>query len=249
MFRVNSRAHVLHDDHGTTNTATIARNVHRLVMVIDIDAHKLAETSSPAELAELSYETRWIASEPNDITIHVNHKSVWGIDLRPGYRGDICKCLSQRSNFSRRFLPSTPSIKASLMIGSSSTSVVMCVINARFFTNPQASPSGVSLGQSIPHWLGCNARGPLTFLVFSNCEDIRVIIPSAEMKLRRLRTCVTPARSILNRFKDQFPVDIARTKPDVMWSPMNCIVLYASNSLVREGFFNTLSMADFKFEL
>ena len=89
----------------------------------------------------------------------------------------------------------------------------------------------------------------LTFLVFSNWEDIRVIIPNAEIKLKRLRTCVTPARSILKRFRDQLPVEIARTNPAVRWSPWNCIVLNASNSLVREGFFRTLSMADLRFVL
>lgn len=39
-------------------------------------------------------------------------------------------------------------------IGPSSSSVVTCAIRARFLTNPQPSPSGVSQGQSIPH---CNS--------------------------------------------------------------------------------------------
>lgn len=67
------------------------------------------------------------------------------------------------------------------------------------------SPSGVSDGHSIPHWDGCRERGPLTFLVFSNWEEILVIIPRAEMKERRDRTWVTPWRSILNLFRDQLP--------------------------------------------
>ena len=71
----------------------------------------------------------------------------------------------------------------------------------------------------MPHWLGCNARGPLTLRVFSNWDEIRVIMPRADMKLSRLSTWVTPALSILNRFRDQFPVEIARTNPEVMWSP------------------------------
>jgi len=36
--------------------------------------------------------------------------------------------------------------------GPSSWSVVTWVIRAKFFTSPQASPSGVSHGQSIPHY-------------------------------------------------------------------------------------------------
>ena len=61
------------------------------------------------------------------------------------------------------------------------TSVVMCVIKAKFFTRPQDSPSGVSEGHNIPHCEGCKDLGPLTFLVFSNWELTLVIIPSAEM--------------------------------------------------------------------
>jgi|MDSW01.2.fsa_nt_gb hypothetical protein len=99
------------------------------------------------------------------------------------------------------------------MIGASSSSVVTCVVNARFLTRPHASPSGVSDGQSIPHWLGWSERGPDTFRVFSNCEVIRVIIPSAEMNERRDSCCVTPARSILKRVTFQLPVAIAWTNP------------------------------------
>lgn len=140
-------------------------------------------------------------------------------------------------------------MNATLTIGSSSTSVVMWVMSAKFLTSPHASPSGVSLGHSIPHWLGCNARGPLTLRVFSNWEEMRVIIPNAEIKLRRERTCVTPARSIRNRFSDQLPVEMARTKPAVIWSPWNCMVFQASNSFVREGFLRTLSIDDLRLVL
>jgi hypothetical protein len=35
--------------------------------------------------------------------------------------------------------------------GASSSSVVTCVISAKFFVRPHASPSGVSQGHSIPH--------------------------------------------------------------------------------------------------
>ncbi len=54
--------------------------------------------------------------------------------------------------------------------------------------------SGVSAGQSMPHWLGCSERGPETLRVFSNWELILVIMPSAATKDSRDRTC-TPPRS------------------------------------------------------
>lgn len=69
------------------------------------------------------------------------------------------------------------------------------------------SPSGVSDGHNMPHCEGCNERGPETFLVFSNCEFTRVIIPSAEMYDNRDSTCVTPNRSILNLRIVQLPCD------------------------------------------
>lgn len=105
-----------------------------------------------------------------------------------------------------------------LPTGSSSSSVVMWVIRARFFTRPQASPSGVSAGQSIPHCEACKARGPLTLRVFSNCELMRCIMPKAEIKDKRDSTAVTPARDILKRFTDQFPVEMARFRPLVIVS-------------------------------
>lgn len=70
-------------------------------------------------------------------------------------------------------MSSTPLLNAVRMTGASSTSVVMCVISAKFLTKPHAynnvssryvgkidrttgkniltSPSGVSLGHNIPH--------------------------------------------------------------------------------------------------
>ena len=70
--------------------------------------------------------------------------------------------LSWSSEAVMRRAGSTPSTKARRVRGPSSSSVVTCVMRARFFTRPQLSPSGVSAGHSMPHWLGCRALGPLT---------------------------------------------------------------------------------------
>ena len=40
------------------------------------------------------------------------------------------------------------------------------------FDKKITSPSGVSEGHNIPHCEGCRDLGPLTFLVFSNCNDL-----------------------------------------------------------------------------
>ncbi len=59
--------------------------------------------------------------------------------------------------------------------------MVICVIKAKFLTNPHASPSGVSEVHNIPNCEGCKALGPETLRDFSNCEEILVIIPSADI--------------------------------------------------------------------
>lgn len=90
------------------------------------------------------------------------------------------------------------------------------------------SPSGVSDGQSIPHWDGCRDRGPLTFLVFSNWEEILVIMPNADMYDKRDSTWVTPWRSILNLFRDQFP---CTERKDVRWHWPIHMLSYSLQSL------------------
>mmetsp|Transcript_38168 Transcript_38168/g.94673 ORF Transcript_38168/g.94673 Transcript_38168/m.94673 type:complete len:241 (+) Transcript_38168:1342-2064(+) len=139
---------------------------------------------------------------------------------------------------------STPSVCARRRRGSSSSSVVTWVISARFFTSPHDSPSGVSLGQSMPHCEGCSARGPDTLRVFSNCDVIRVIIPSAEMNDRRDSTWVTPLRSIRKRFTVQLPLLMACSSPllSVSWR----MHLRMSNCVARLDLDNTASAWRFR---
>ena len=112
----------------------------------------------------------------------------------------------------------TPSVAATLAMGRGSSSVVICVISARFFTSPHDSPSGVSAGHSMPHCDGCRARGPLTFRLFSNCDMIRVIMPNAEMNDNRDKTWVIPLRYMRKRRIVQFPLLMALSRPYVMIS-------------------------------
>mmetsp|Transcript_30988 Transcript_30988/g.79051 ORF Transcript_30988/g.79051 Transcript_30988/m.79051 type:complete len:207 (-) Transcript_30988:1260-1880(-) len=130
----------------------------------------------------------------------------------------------------------TPSSRQVRARGASSSSVVTCVMSARFLTRPQLSPSGVSAGHSMPHWLGCSARGPDTLRVFSNCDVMRVIMPMAAMNDRRDSTCVTPLRSMRKRLMIQLPEDSALSSPYVMVSvrmhlaTSNCVALLALDS-------------------
>lgn len=78
-----------------------------------------------------------------------------------------------------------------------------------FFTRPQLSPSGVSLGQTIPQYEDCSDLGPVVLRVFSNCELILVSIPRLAKWLSLDSTWLTPIRLIRNLRIDQFPVAIA----------------------------------------
>ena len=106
---------------------------------------------------------------------------------------------------------------------------------AKFLTSPQDSPSGVSLGQTIPQLLGCSDLGPPIFLVFSKLLVIRVIIPMHAMYERRDSTYVTPDRSILNLLRFQFPVLIALLSPYVIESYLKHFTTSNSNALAEDG--------------
>lgn len=127
--------------------------MHRFVMIISVDAYELAEPSSTTEFPEVAYKTRWVSSETYNTAVDVDHKGVMTIYLRASSQTDVCVYQDQAQSLAEPSgdLPSTPNMNASRIIGSSSISVVMWVMRARFFTNPHASPSGVSLGHNMPH--------------------------------------------------------------------------------------------------
>lgn len=58
MFRSDSWAAILHNDHWSTYTSPIAGNVNSTMMVVNIDADEFAKPSGPAKLSELGNEAR-----------------------------------------------------------------------------------------------------------------------------------------------------------------------------------------------
>ena len=82
----------------------------------------------------------------------------------------------------------------------------------------------------------------ITFLLFSNWDDILVIMPRAAMKDNLLRTWDTPFRSILKRLMLQFPLLIADSIPIVMRSGL--IHFEISNGCVRFARPKALSACD-----
>ena len=127
------------------------------------------------------------------------------------------------------FASSIPRLIQSNFKFSESYSVVIWVVKARFLTKPHCSPSGVSLGQRIPHWDGCRVLGPAVFLVFSKLEFIFVIVPKQLMYDCQLKTWDMPYQSILNHAILQFPVEIAFAIGSVIIS--HAKTFRASNSI------------------
>ena len=113
---------------------------------------------------ELVDEPSRILGDAKNCSIQEDKESGWGTKLSSGHQ--IHVCIQQKQNHttqtieekgpkkgknSKKEVPSTPRLKEISIIGPSSSSVVIWVIRARFFTRPHASPSGVSEGHNIPN--------------------------------------------------------------------------------------------------
>ena len=149
---------ILDDDERATDATAVAGDVNRLLLQVDVDADELVDATGAAELTERPDEARTAARESEDVTVQVDDQVTFGVDLGAVEHVDICRRGSSAHYYffisSERAAvaaPSTPIKKHMFQIGSSSTSVVMWVMSAKFLTRPHASPSGVSLGQSMPH--------------------------------------------------------------------------------------------------
>ena len=122
------------------------------------------------------------------------------------------------------------------------------------FTRPHCSPSGVSLGHTMPNCDGWSARGPLIFCAFSTCERMRVMCPMAAMYDRRVTgyassprlagTSATPLRSMWKRLSTQLPDLMAFTHPLVMMSWNCCITGTTSNAFTRAVYASSRREAD-----
>ena len=66
MLRMDARPSLLDDDHGATDAATIRRNLYSPVVVVDVDAHELAESACPTEEPKRVDETIREAREADD---------------------------------------------------------------------------------------------------------------------------------------------------------------------------------------
>jgi hypothetical protein len=80
---------VLNDDHGPTDSPAVARDVDGTVVVVDINAHELAELARAPELAEVRDEARGVARQADDRPVHVHDERVRAVDLRARRERDV----------------------------------------------------------------------------------------------------------------------------------------------------------------
>jgi hypothetical protein len=74
MLRGDFRLPVLDNDHWSTNSAAVTGNVDRVVVVIDVHAHKFTESPCSPQLPEVCDKASGITREANDSPVHVYHE-------------------------------------------------------------------------------------------------------------------------------------------------------------------------------
>ena len=80
----------LHNDHRAANPPAITGNEHGTMVVIDVHAHELANSSRSPQFAERGNEVGGIAGEPYDGAIYVYDVGMWCVYL--GTRGETNIC-------------------------------------------------------------------------------------------------------------------------------------------------------------
>ena len=80
---------MVHDNHRPTYTASIARDEHRSMVMIDVYANELAEATRAAKFAEILHEAGGIAGETNDGTVHVDDVGMRAVNLSASRGADV----------------------------------------------------------------------------------------------------------------------------------------------------------------
>ena len=78
---MDARPSLLDDDHGATDAASIRRNLHGPVVVVDVDAHELTYPTSAPHFPEVRHEAGRILRQANDIAVHTDNEGVRSVDL------------------------------------------------------------------------------------------------------------------------------------------------------------------------
>lgn len=89
VLLLNHRLRVQYNDDRSADAPSVRRDVDSLVVVIDEDAHELADASCTAKASEVGHEARRELGEPNDGTINVHHKGMRAVDFRSRGLADV----------------------------------------------------------------------------------------------------------------------------------------------------------------
>lgn len=81
---------VLDDDEGATDAASVAGDVDRLLLEVDVDADELVDAAGASEVAEGANEARTAAGQAEDVAVEVNDEVTLGVDLGAVEDVDVC---------------------------------------------------------------------------------------------------------------------------------------------------------------
>ena len=83
MLRCDLWPAILDNDHWPADTPTVTCNEDGPVVVIDINADKLAESSCSPQPSEIADEARGVPSQADNGSVDIDDKRVGAIDLGP----------------------------------------------------------------------------------------------------------------------------------------------------------------------
>jgi hypothetical protein len=73
--------HILHNNHRSTNPPSVAGDVDRVVMMVYVDAHKLAERTCSSQLSEVGDKAIRCSREAYDRAIDVDNECARAVDF------------------------------------------------------------------------------------------------------------------------------------------------------------------------
>lgn len=82
---------VLNDDERATDASSVAGDVDRLLLEVDIDADELVDAAGASEMAEGADEAGTAAGQAEDVTVQVDDQVAFGVDLGAVENVDVCE--------------------------------------------------------------------------------------------------------------------------------------------------------------
>ena len=74
---------ILNNDEWPAYPSSIARNMHSAMMMVDVYAHKLAETPCSPEFAKMRNKQRWVSCQANNGSVYIDDEGMGAINFGP----------------------------------------------------------------------------------------------------------------------------------------------------------------------